>query len=73
MKGLPSFQYPSDICAPKKFGAFAYLSLTGNEESVIFICYLKDGRYFIARSSLEIFNKPLEFGYRQDSFWRKNC
>jgi len=38
-----------------------YLSLDDDEGAVIFNCYLRDGRYFIARSSPEIYNKLLEF------------
>ena len=40
-----------------------YLSISGDEDGVVFICYLKDGRYFIAHSSLKIYNKLLEFSY----------
>ena len=31
------------------------------------IYYLKDGRYFIAHASPEIYNKLLEFSYEKDS------
>ncbi|MHB8280842.1 MAG: hypothetical protein ACYDIA_24845 [Candidatus Humimicrobiaceae bacterium] len=39
------------------------MSLSGDEDGIVFICYLKDGRYFIARSSPEIHNKLIEFSY----------
>jgi hypothetical protein len=39
------------------------MSLTGDEGGAVFICYLKDGRYFITHNSLEIYNKLLEFSY----------
>ena len=32
-----------------------------DEDGVVFICYLKDGRYFAAHASPEIYNKLLEF------------
>ena len=38
-----------------------YLSLTSDEGGVVFICYLKDGRYFVAHTSPEIYKKLLEF------------
>jgi len=37
--------------APNELGAF------------LLICYLKDGRYFAAHASPEIYNKLLEFSY----------
>ena len=40
-----------------------YLSLSVDEDGVVFICYLKDGRSFTANCSLEIYNKLLEFSY----------
>ena len=40
-----------------------YLSLTGDEDGVVFVCYLKDGRYFAAHATPEIYNKLLEFSY----------
>ena len=30
---------------------------------IVFICYLKDGRYFVAHASPEIYNKLLGFSY----------
>ena len=38
-----------------------YLSLSGDEDEVVFNCYLKDGQSFIARTSPEIYNKLVEF------------
>jgi len=49
-----------------------YLSLTGDEGGAVFICHLKDGRYFVAHSNPEIYNKLLEFSYEQNSFGEKN-
>jgi len=40
-----------------------YLSLSGDEDGVVFIYYLKDGRYFAVHTSPEIYNKLLEFSY----------
>jgi hypothetical protein len=40
-----------------------YLSLAGDEDGFVFVCYLKDGRYFAAHTSPEIYNKLLEFSY----------
>ncbi|MCL4378273.1 MAG: hypothetical protein M1409_07840 [Actinobacteria bacterium] len=40
-----------------------YLSLAGDAEGVVFICYLKDSRYFVAHASSEIYNKLLEFSH----------
>jgi len=40
-----------------------YLSFSGDEDGVVFICYLKDGRSFTANCSPEIYNKLLEFSY----------
>lgn len=40
-----------------------YLSLNGGEDGMVFICYLKDGRYFTIHSSPEIYNKLSEFSY----------
>jgi len=38
-----------------------YLSLSGDEDDIVFICYLKDGRSFTAMCSPEIYNKLMEF------------
>ena len=38
-----------------------YLSLSGDEDEVVFNCYLKDGQYFTARTSPEIYKKLVEF------------
>ncbi len=32
-----------------------YLSLSGNEDAVLFSCYLKDGRYFVAIADVQMF------------------
>jgi len=48
------------VAGPGGFLA-GYLSLGGDEEGVIFNCYLKDGQYFTARTSPEIYNRLVEF------------
>jgi len=40
-----------------------YLFLTGDEGGAVFICHLKDGRYFVAHSNPEIYNKSVEFSH----------
>jgi hypothetical protein len=36
-----------------------YLSLPGNQEAVLFSCYLTDGRYFVCISGIEMYNMML--------------
>lgn len=37
-----------------------YLSLEGDENNIVFVCYLKDGRYFIAQTSPDTYNALLD-------------
>ena len=50
------------VAGPDGFLA-GYLSLSGEEDGVVFMCYLKDGRSFTANCSPEIYNKLVEFSY----------
>ncbi|MHB1377174.1 MAG: hypothetical protein ACYCXB_07100 [Candidatus Humimicrobiaceae bacterium] len=51
------------VAGPDGFLA-GYLSLSGDEDGVVFICNLKDGRSFTANCSPEIYNKLVEFSYK---------